>query len=99
MAILISAARPRALGMAAALALAAAPALAQDLSPVNDMLTTIGTALTGTTGRALGLIALAGVGIAFFTGRMPWQFAASVVFGLAIVFGAATILGGFGGAA
>lgn len=76
----------------------ASPALAQDLSPINTMLTTIGEALTGTTGRALGLIALAGVGILFITGRMNMLFAGSVVLGLAILFGAASILSGFGGA-
>ena len=74
---------------------AATPAFAQDLSPINSMLTTIGTALTGTTGRALGLIALAGVGILFMTGRINMLFAGAIVLGLAILFGAATILSGF----
>jgi type IV secretion system protein VirB2 len=91
MAILTPLGRALALG----LVLAAAPALAQDLSPVNDMLTSIGTALTGATGRALGLVALAAVGIAFLLGRMNWAMAGSVVVGLAIVFGAGTILSGF----
>lgn len=71
------------------------PALAQDLSPVNTMLTNIGNALTGATGRALGLVALAAVGIAFLIGRMNWMLAISVVVGLAILFGAGTMLSGF----
>ncbi len=71
------------------------PASAQDLSPVTNMLTAIGTALTGPLGRAIGLIALAGVGILFLTGRMNWMYAGSVVVGLVILFGAATILAGF----
>lgn len=71
------------------------PALAQDLSPITTMLQTIGTALTGPVGRALGLVALAAVGILFLTGRMNWVFAGSVVVGLVILFGAATILAGF----
>lgn len=71
------------------------PAAAQDLSPITTMLTAIGTALTGTLGRALGLVALAAVGILFLTGRMNWIFAGSVVVGLVILFGAATILAGF----
>ncbi|WP_035900314.1 TrbC/VirB2 family protein [Labrenzia sp. DG1229] len=71
------------------------PAAAQDLSPITNMLTSIGTALTGTLGRALGLVALAAVGILFLTGRMNWIFAGSVVVGLVILFGAATILAGF----
>ncbi|WP_435169727.1 TrbC/VirB2 family protein [Falsirhodobacter sp. 1013] len=87
-------------GQLVALALAALitlslPALAQDLSPVNTMLGNIGDALTGATGRALGLIALAGVGIAFLIGRMNWMLAISVVVGLAILFGAGTMLDGF----
>lgn len=71
------------------------PAAAQDLSPITTMLTSIGTALTGPVGRALGLVALAAVGILFMMGRMNWMFAASVIVGLVIVFGAATILAGF----
>lgn len=94
MAILISprAARLLAIGLAAAIA---PPALAQDLAPINDMFTAIGAALTGPLGRAIGLVAIAAVGIAFFTGRMNWMFAGSVVLGLAMIFGAGTILAGF----
>lgn len=80
--------------VALALAMASTPALAQDLSPINTFFTTLGTALTGTTGRAIGLVALAAVGILFLTGRMNWAFAGSVVIGLVILFGAAQILAG-----
>ena len=73
----------------------ASPAAAQDLSPITTMLQSIGTALTGPVGRALGLVALAAVGILFLTGRMNWLYAGSVVVGLVILFGAATILAGF----
>lgn len=71
------------------------PATAQDLSPITTMLQSIGTALTTTVGRALGLVALAAIGILFLTGRMNWLYAGSVVVGLVILFGAATILAGF----
>lgn len=71
------------------------PAAAQDLSPITNMLTAIGTALTTTLGRALGLVALAAVGMLFLMGRMNWMYAASVVVGLVILFSAATILAGF----
>lgn len=71
------------------------PSFAQDLSPVTNMLQTIGDALTGPVGRALGLVALAAVGILFLTGRMNWLYAGSVVVGLVILFGSATILAGF----
>ena len=83
--------------VALALAISAAsPVFAQDLSPINTFFTTLGTALTGTTGKAIGLVALAAVGILFLMGRMNWMFAGSVVLGLVILFGAATILGGIG---
>lgn len=75
--------------------LLSSPAVAQDLSPITTMLQAIGTALTGPVGRALGLVALAAVGILFLTGRMNWLYAGSVVVGLVILFGAATILAGF----
>ena len=85
------------LGLLAAIAVLfmVSPAAAQDLSPITNMLTAIGTALTTTLGRALGLVALAAVGILFLMGRMNWMYAASVVVGLVILFGAATILAGF----
>ena len=78
-----------------ALLAAASPAAAQDLSPITGFFTTIGTALTSTLGRAIGLVALAAVGLLFMTGRMNWAFAASIAIGLVILFGAATILAGF----
>lgn len=70
-------------------------AYAQDLSPIDNFFETIGTALTGTTGRAIGLVAIAGVAILFFAGRIPLMAAGSVCLGLVILYGAATILGGF----
>ncbi len=87
---------PAAVALAAiGVVLAAAPAMAQDLSPINTFFTTLGTALTGATGRAIGLVALAAVGILFLFGRMNLLFAVSICVGLVILFGAATILSGF----
>lgn len=93
MAVLTSSHR-RIAAVALALAVASTPAFAQDLSPINTFFTTLGNALTGTTGRALGLVALAAVGIAFLMGRMNWGFAGSVVLGLVILYGSGTILSG-----
>lgn len=81
--------------LVAALMIAAGPVLAQDLSPIDTFFSTLGTALTGATGRAIGLVALAAVGIMFLAGRMNIGFAVSICLGLVILFGAATILGGF----
>ncbi|TPE47317.1 TrbC/VirB2 family protein [Amaricoccus solimangrovi] len=86
---------PRALAALAMSLLTTAPARAQDLSPIDTFFTTLGTALTGTTGRAIGLVALAAVGIAFLFGRMNLGLAVSICVGLVILFGSATILGGF----
>ena len=72
------------------------PAFAQDLSPVNTFFESVGNALTGTTGRAIGLVAVAGAGILFLTGRIPLMAALSVLLGLVILYGAATILSGIG---
>ena len=73
---------------------AAGPAFAQDLSPINTFFTTLGTALTGATGRAIGLVAVAAVGFSALFGRMNWALAGSVFLGLVIIYGAAVILAG-----
>jgi type IV secretion system protein VirB2 len=94
-------ARKLALIAGAATAVTAAatlPALAQDFSPVEAMLEKIVESLTGTAGTAIGTIAVAAVGISAFTGRMNWMFAISVLVGLVLLFGAATIIAGMGGA-
>ena len=83
------------LALLAATVLLGGPAMAQDLSPIDTFFTTLGTALTGTTGRAIGLVALAAVGIMFLFGRMNMGFAVSICVGLVLLFGAATILSGF----
>jgi type IV secretion system protein VirB2 len=83
------------LGLLAAALVIGGPAMAQDLSPIDTFFATLGAALTGTTGRAIGLVALAAVGILFLFGRMNMGFAVSICVGLVILFGAATILGGF----
>jgi type IV secretion system protein VirB2 len=84
-----------ALYAALAVAVSASPAAAQNLDPITNFFTTIGNALTSGLGRAIGLVALAAVGLLFMTGRMNWGFAASIALGLVILFGAATILAGF----
>ncbi len=44
---------PRALTVLALSALMTAPGRAQDLSPIDNLFTTLGTALTGATGRSI----------------------------------------------
>jgi type IV secretion system protein VirB2 len=85
-------------GIAAAVTAASTmPALAQDFTPITTMLTAITTALKGPAGKAIGTIAVCAVGISAFTGRMNWMFAISVLLGLVLLFGAATIIGNMGG--
>lgn len=84
------------LALAGPALLSAEPALAQSLAPIDTFFTTIGTALTGTTGRAIGLVALCAVGLMFLFGRMNLAFALSICVGLVILYGSATILAGFG---
>jgi type IV secretion system protein VirB2 len=82
--------------VAAVTAASTMPALAQDFAPITKMLTTITTALKGPAGKAIGTIAVCAVGISAFTGRMNWMFAISVLLGLVLLFGAATIIGNMG---
>lgn len=85
---------PRAL-LAISLVLLAAPALAQDLSPIQDMLETVEAALTGPIGIAVATIALIGAGFMCMMGRLNWGWFAAVFIGVVIIFSADTIVGGF----
>lgn len=89
---------PRAIwtALVAMLANLAGPAFAQDLSPIDGFFTNIGQAITGTTGQAIALVGLCAIGLIFMAGKMNIGFALSICLGIVIVFGAATILGGFG---
>ena len=81
--------------LAALLIVAAAPALAQDLSPVSDMIDNIIDAVTGPIGRGLGVLALVGSGVMMFFGRLNWPIFLMIFFGVVLVFSAATIVDGF----
>lgn len=75
--------------------LAASPALAQDLSPVSDMIDNIITALTGPIGRGLAVLALVGSGVMMFFGRLNWPIFVAVFVGVVMIFSAETIIDGF----
>lgn len=53
--------------------------------------------LTGNTARLLATLAVAGFGIAAFFGRISWRRAGEIIIGIAIVFGAASIVDMFAG--
>lgn len=50
--------------------------------------------LLGNVATAVAVIAVAAVGFMMLTGRINWKYGASVVVGLFILFGAASIVGG-----
>lgn len=76
-------------------ALAADPALAQDLSPVSDMIDNLITALTGPIGRGLSVLALVGAGVMMFFGRLNWPVFVAIFVGVVLIFSAEAIVDGF----
>lgn len=82
-------------------AFAARPALAQYAAPdpagSGPIVGAIGWlqgTLLGNVATAVAVIAVAGVGFGMLTGRINWRYGATVVLGLFILFGAASIVGG-----
>lgn len=74
---------------------AAEPALAQDLSPVTNMLQVVADAITGPIGRLVAILTVVAAGFALFTGRMNWPWFLAIFIGVVLVFSAATIVDGF----
>ena len=83
------------IGLGLLLVLASNPALAQDLSPVSDMIDNIITALTGPIGRGLAVLALIGAGVMMFFGRLNWPVFLAIFVGVVLIFSAKTIVDGF----
>ena len=84
-----------------ALLVSASPALAQYAAPDPAGSGAIGGAVEGLQGTRLGnvataiaVMAVAAVGFMMLTGRINWRYGATVVMGLFIVFGAASIVAG-----
>ena len=59
---------------------------------INTALQTLVNFMTGTTGRLLAILGVAGLGIAAWFGRLSYWRAGEIVLGIAIVFGAAEIV-------
>ena len=77
-------------------------ALAQDPAgsgPINAALGWMQGTLLGSVATAVAVMAVAAVGFGMLTGRMNWRFGASVIIGVFIIFGAASIVGGIQSAA
>jgi type IV secretion system protein VirB2 len=77
------------------LSLAASPALAQDLSPIQTMLESVESALTGPIGISVATLAVIGTGFMCMMGRLNWGWFASVIIGIVLIFSAGTIVDGF----
>jgi len=70
-------------------------ALAQDLSPIQNMLESVEAALTGPIGIAVATLAVIGTGFMCMMGRLNWGWFASVIIGIVLIFSAGTIVAGF----
>ena len=72
-----------------------APGLAFAYAPWETALQTVVNYMTGSTAHLLAILAVAAVGTAMLAGHMSIRTALSVILGIAVVFGAATIVGIF----
>jgi len=63
-------------------------------SPITGALDWIQATLLGRVATTVAVIAVAAVGFMMLTGRMNWRYGATVIVGVFILFGAATIVGG-----
>ena len=77
------------------LSMTASPALAQDLSPIQTMLESVESALTGPIGISVATLAVIGTGFMCMMGRLNWGWFASVIIGIVLIFSAGTIVDGF----
>jgi type IV secretion system protein VirB2 len=66
------------------------------INPVCDILSRLNDIIRGTTGKALGTIAIAALGIAALFGKVSWTTAMLVVVGVAMIFGAGSVMGYIG---
>jgi type IV secretion system protein VirB2 len=73
------------------------PSYAQNFDGIQTTLDAIVQAITGPLGIAVATLAVVAVGVVFMMGRMDWMFAASIVLGIAVMFGAANFVAGFNG--
>lgn len=77
-------------------------ALAQDPAgsqPINNAFGWMRDTLLGTVATTVAVMAVAAVGFMMLTGRVNWRFGATVIIGVFIIFGAASIVAGIQGAA
>jgi type IV secretory pathway VirB2 component (pilin) len=86
----------------AALLTSPASALAQDPAGSGPIVAALGWlqgTLLGNVATAVAVMAVAAVGFMMLTGRLNWRFGATVIIGVFILFGAASIVAGIQSAA
>ncbi len=77
-------------------------AFAQDPAgsgPINSAFSWMQQTMLGTVATTVAVMAVAAVGFMMLTGRVNWRFGATVIIGVFIIFGAASIVAGIQGAA
>jgi len=82
------------IGSAGLLVAVSGPAMAA--APWETALQTVVNYMTGSTAHLLAVIAVAAVGVAMLAGNISVRSALSVILGIAVIFGAATIVAIFG---
>jgi type IV secretory pathway VirB2 component (pilin) len=78
------------------------PAFAQDPAgsgPIVAALSWLQGTLLGNVATAVAVMAVAAIGFMMLTGRLNWRFGATVIIGVFILFGSASIVAGIQGAA
>ncbi len=73
------------------------PASAQELAPLENVVDFLVNFLTGAFARSVAIIAVAVMGYLGLTGRLRWGVAGSIIVGIALIFGAATIVDAISG--
>lgn len=77
-------------------------AFAQDPAgsgPINGAFAWMRDTMLGTVATTVAVMAVAAVGFMMLTGRVNWRFGATVIIGVFVIFGAASIVAGIQGAA
>ena len=95
---------PRTLAATLLFAVSSSPAFAQAADPAGSgpIVAALGWlqgTLLGNVATAVAVMAVAAVGFMMLTGRLNWRFGATVIIGVFILFGAASIVAGIQGAA
>ncbi len=78
---------------------ALAPSVAGDSNAIEQVMCNVVLILTGTTGKAVATVAVIAVGVGALLGKISWGMALIVALGIALIFGASSIVTEVGGSA